>query len=85
MGSVYRVFDHQMQAEVALKTLTLGRGIDLYRFKREFRSLADLKHRNLVTLFELISEESLWFFTMELVDGGALSPLSEAGYPVLGR
>jgi eukaryotic-like serine/threonine-protein kinase len=69
MGSVYLVHDEQLGADVALKTLNLGGGTELYRFKREFRILADTKHPNLVTLYELISEGNLWFFTMEYVAG----------------
>ena len=69
MGSVYLVRDEQLGTEVALKTLNLTSGTDLYRFKREFRALADTKHPNLVTLYELVSEDSLWFFTMEYVPG----------------
>jgi hypothetical protein len=69
MGSVHLVHDEQLGTEVALKTLKLSSGTDLYRFKREFRAVADIKHPNLVTLYELISEGMLWFFTMEYVDG----------------
>jgi serine/threonine protein kinase len=69
MGTVHLVYDEQLETEVALKTLNLSSGTDLYRFKREFRSLADIKHPNLVTLYELISEGALWFFTMEYVAG----------------
>jgi eukaryotic-like serine/threonine-protein kinase len=69
MGSVHLVYDEQLGTEVALKTLNLTSGTDLYRFKREFRALADAKHPNLVTLYELVSEGSLWFFTMEYVPG----------------
>jgi hypothetical protein len=69
MGSVYLVYDKQLDTKVALKTLNVSGGLDLLRFKREFRSLADLRHVNLVRLYELVSEGQLWFFTMEYVVG----------------
>jgi serine/threonine protein kinase len=69
MGSVYLVSDRQLGRQVALKTLNLSSGLDLYQLKREFRTMADLKHENLVVLHELISEGEQWFFTMEYVEG----------------
>lgn len=68
-GVVYRAFDRDLGAQVALKTLHHTNARSVFRFKREFRALADIAHPNLATLFELIQEESLWYFTMELVDG----------------
>ena len=65
-GVVYRAFDHQLNREVALKWLRTASGRDLYRFKREFRALADIVHPNLVTLHELHASEGDWYFTMEL-------------------
>jgi eukaryotic-like serine/threonine-protein kinase len=70
-GVVYRAFDRQLQREVALKLLRTASGRDLYRFKREFRALADIVHPNLVTLHELHASGGEWFFTMELVEGVA--------------
>ncbi|MDQ3301328.1 MAG: protein kinase, partial [Myxococcota bacterium] len=68
-GIVYRAFDRQLQREVALKLLRQASGRDLYRFKREFRALADIVHPNLVALHELHAADGDWYFTMELVEG----------------
>jgi serine/threonine protein kinase len=71
LGVVYRAFDRQRGTEVALKTLREVTGSDLYRFKREFRTLADIVHPNLVTLHELHTLAGDWLLTMELVEGVA--------------
>jgi eukaryotic-like serine/threonine-protein kinase len=68
-GVVYRAYDRQHQREVALKQLRKASGRDLYRFKKEFRALADIVHPNLVALHELHASNGEWFFTMELVEG----------------
>jgi tetratricopeptide (TPR) repeat protein len=68
-GVVYRVHDRQLGRDVALKLLRQASGRDLFRFKREFRALADIVHPNLVALQELHAEGGDWYFTMELVEG----------------
>jgi serine/threonine protein kinase len=68
-GAVYRVLDRRRGEEVALKTLRRVSGSDLYRFKREFRSLTGIHHPNLATLHELYVVGNEWMFTMELVVG----------------
>ena len=69
MGVVYEVLDHERNERVALKTLRWADAGAIYRFKREFRILADVVHPNLVSLYELVVGDAEWFFTMELVDG----------------
>jgi len=61
--------DTSREIKVALKTLKNFDGSRLYRFKKEFRSLTDLSHPNLIELYELFSDGRTWYFTMEYVDG----------------
>ncbi len=70
-GVVFRAFDHRLNTVVALKTLKTPSAEMLYKFKREFRALADLAHPNLVALHDLVADDETGqlFFTMELIDG----------------
>jgi serine/threonine protein kinase/tetratricopeptide (TPR) repeat protein len=69
MGIVYEAIDRQRQGRVALKTLLDSTAIGIAQFKSEFRTLSDLYHPNLVSLYELFDDSGRWFFTMEYVPG----------------
>ncbi|MBO6938452.1 MAG: protein kinase [Deltaproteobacteria bacterium] len=73
-GQVHRAYDRVQRREVALKLLHKRDPESLARFKREFRSVAALRHPHLVALHSLHREGDRWFFTMDLVEGFDLMP-----------
>ncbi len=74
MGTVYEVLDlAQGSRRIALKVLREGDADSVLRLKREFRSLADARHQNLVSLYELNAGTQRCFFTLELIDGTDLT------------
>ncbi|HLK35925.1 MAG TPA: serine/threonine-protein kinase, partial [Polyangiaceae bacterium] len=70
MGCVYEAFDRHRGERVAIKTLRHFDASAVYQLKQEFRTLADVRHPNLVRLYELLNdEEEGVVFSMELVEG----------------
>jgi serine/threonine protein kinase len=90
MGVVYEAIDRSSHTRVALKTLANLDAAAVYRFKKEFRALADLAHPNLVRLHELVAQPEGCFFTMELITGVELldhvaprtSPVTHDSQPI---
>lgn len=69
MGTVYEATDGDSRSHIAIKAIR-GLGPEaLYRFKREFRALAQIQHPNVVSLYELASADDGMYFTMELIQG----------------
>jgi eukaryotic-like serine/threonine-protein kinase len=71
-GTVVRAYDWVTGHEVALKLLHRGDQEGTERFKKEFRSLVEVEHPNLVRLGELFERNKRWAFSMELIRGQGL-------------
>ncbi|MEY4581803.1 MAG: hypothetical protein RL701_6506, partial [Pseudomonadota bacterium] len=68
-GAVYLVRDRETGEAFALKKLLRMDGESVLRLKREFRSLADLHHHNLVKVYDMGRARDGWFITMEYLNG----------------
>lgn len=79
MGVVYEGYDTLFASRVAIKTLRWITATSIDMFKREFRSLSQIQHPNLVTLYELFAQDQRWFFTMEFVQGRSFLDYVGAG------
>src|SRR5262249_13925561 len=72
MGGAYKAFDANLRCEVALKVIHpryLADESSRARFLSEARAAAQLRHRNIASVFHLGSERDEYFYAMELVDG----------------
>ncbi|HKP62297.1 MAG TPA: protein kinase [Polyangiales bacterium] len=69
MGAVHLVRDRETGEQLALKKLLRMDARSVLRLKREFRSLADMSHPNLVKVYELGQARDAWFIAMEYVPG----------------
>ena len=86
MGEVYRATDTKLGRDVALKVLPAEMAQDperLGRFRREAKTLAQLDHPNIVTIYSVEEWDGIHFLTMQLVEGLPLDRLiPEGGLPV---
>jgi serine/threonine protein kinase len=71
-GTVYEAYDVVRKHQVALKILKDDRADAKKRFRREFRTLTQIKHPNLVKLYDVGETEGQLYFTMELIIGDDL-------------
>src|SRR5215471_18056560 len=75
MGEVYRAHDARLGRDVAIKVLPPHLTSDpsaLERFQREAKVLAALSHPNILTVFDVGSENGVSFVVMELLAGETL-------------
>src|SRR5260221_12655981 len=72
MGITYKAFDTQLRVPVALKVVNaihLNSDSARQRFVREARAAAQLRHRNVASVFHLGEEAGNYFYVMEFIDG----------------
>ncbi|HSS16416.1 MAG TPA: FlgO family outer membrane protein, partial [Candidatus Dormibacteraeota bacterium] len=72
MGVTYKAFDTNLRCEVALKVIHpryLTDESSRARFLSEARAAAQLRHRNIASVFHLGSKRGEYFYAMELVEG----------------
>ena len=80
MGKIYKVYDVRLDRHVALKMLiSEGSEINVQRFLREAKASAQLKHPNIVPVYDVGSEEGRYFFTMDFIEGESLHALIRKG------
>lgn len=81
MGVVYRARARANGHLVALKVMQYADAASLRRFQHEFRTMQEVAHPNLVTLYQAVQETQPWFFTMELVEGADFLTHVRGGAP----
>lgn len=78
MGAVFLAEDTRLQRPVALKLVragVLGRHNGEGRFLREARAAANVRHENVVTIYQVGEENGVPFLVQELLEGETLEAL----------
>lgn len=82
MALVYHGAHELLGREVAIKELLPTSAADTEtqsRFRREALALANFRHQNIVTLYDLVEKNDSHFMVMEYVDGPTLQELIKEG------
>src|SRR3990172_4465355 len=81
MGVVYKAEDPRLGRPVALKTMSAnvaGNPELLQRFYREAQSAGQLRHPNIVTIYDIDEADGLPFIAMEFLEGESLEQIISA-------
>ena len=73
MGKVYKALDTELNRIVALKVLLDQNDPEFVkRFLREARSIASLKHPNIIRIYEIKQFRKVFYYVMEYIEGVTL-------------
>ncbi|MGH1344149.1 MAG: protein kinase domain-containing protein [Nannocystales bacterium] len=74
MGTVFAAYDERLERKVAVKVLSSPtEGSSRERLLREAKSMARLRHPNIVQVYEVGEHDAEFYIAMEFVDGESLS------------
>ena len=82
MGEVWLARDTTLERDVALKVLPAGDTdavLRKERFFREARAASALNHPNIITIYEINSDQGIDFIAMEYVEGRTLGAMLQEG------
>ena len=85
MGTVYEALDPFINRKVALKTMIAGLADNpelKARFLREAQSAGGLRHRNIVTVYDLGEDKGQPYIAMEFIDGTDLEKVIQNREPL---
>ncbi|MBQ1547464.1 MAG: Stk1 family PASTA domain-containing Ser/Thr kinase, partial [Lachnospiraceae bacterium] len=80
MSDVYKAKDHVLSRDVAIKVLKAEFAEDMTfvsKFRTEAQSAAGLEHPNIVNIYDVGSEDGLYYIVMECVEGITLKTYIE--------
>ena len=76
MGEVYEAYEEKLFRKVALKIIAIeevGNSVVSKHFLSEGRTLAQLNHPNVVTIYQLGEDNGIQFIAMEFIEGDSLA------------
>ena len=82
MGDIYKAQDARLHRMVAIKALTNASAGDTdrrRRFIQEAQAASALNHPNIITIYDIVSEDDSEYMVMELVSGKTLADLIAPG------
>ncbi|BCK69159.1 hypothetical protein Srufu_031120 [Streptomyces libani subsp. rufus] len=92
MGTVWRATDEVLRRQVAVKELHLDEGtaepealMQRERAMREARTVAQIKHPNVIVVHDVVEQDGRPWIVMELVEGPSLADRLQSGGPVAPR